>query len=99
MKQVEDATSADLVDARKADEDRKASHVALVAAKKRRSPVQQAEEVTSASKADESADAEKSMFELQTFQSTAAVSYAGQVETANEQLPFESQPTPANPDP
>ena len=35
MKQVEDETSADLVDARKADEDRKANHVALVAAKKR----------------------------------------------------------------
>ena len=29
-----DETSADLVDARKADEDRKANHVALVAAKK-----------------------------------------------------------------
>ena len=91
MKEVEDETSADLADARKADEDRKANHVALVAAKKRRSPVQRCSaDVNNTSKADESADAEKSMFELQTVRSTVAVSHAGQVETANEQLPFES---------
>ena len=65
MKQVEDETSVDLFDARKADED-----------------------VNSVYRADESADAEKSMFELQAVQSTAALSYAKQVETPNEQLPF-----------
>ena len=53
--------------------------MALVAAKKR-SPVQRySADVNSASKADKSADAENSMFQLQTVQSTDAVSYAGVV--------------------
>ena len=92
MKQVEDETSADLVDARKADEDRKANHLANVAAKKRRSPVQRCRaDVNSVSKADESADAEKSMFELYPVQSTAVLSCAGQVETTIAESMFECQ--------
>ena len=71
----------------------KANHAALVAAKKRRLPDQQCSaDVISASKADDAAEAEISMFELQPVQRTAAVSYAGLVETANEQLTLESHP-------
>ena len=39
-----------------------------------------------ATKADEAADAGSSMFELHPVQSTAAVSWAGQVETSNEEV-------------
>ena len=82
MKQLEDETSADLDDAPKADEDSKANHVAFVAARKRRSPVQRCNaDVNSVSKADESADAERPVFELHPVQNTAALSCAGQVET------------------
>ena len=85
--------SADLADARKAEEDCKANHAALVAAKKRRLPVQQCSaDVISGSKADDAAEAQISMFELQPVQSTSVVSYAGLVETANEQLTLESHP-------
>ena len=84
--------SADLVDARKAEEDCNTNHAALIAAEKRRSPVQQGRaSVTSASKADEAADAERPVFELHPVQSTAALSCAGQVETTIEESTFESQ--------
>ena len=77
--------SADLADALKAEEDRKANYAALVAAKKRRLPIHQYRaDVISASKADEAADAERCMFELQPVQSTAGASYSGHVETSNE---------------
>ena len=54
--------------------------------------------MTSASKADEAADAEKSVFELQQVQSTSAVSYARQVETVNAQSTFESNPATSKAD-
>ena len=44
QKQLKDEMSADLVDAPKAKEDCKTNHAALIAAEKRRSPVQQAEQ-------------------------------------------------------
>ena len=44
QKQLKDEMSADLVDARKAEEDCNTNHAALIAAEKRRSPVQQAEQ-------------------------------------------------------
>ena len=47
--------------------------------------------VTSASKADEAAHAERSVFELHPVQSTAALLCAGQVETTIEESTFESQ--------
>ena len=73
-----DEMSADLVDARKAEEDCKTIHATLIAAEKRRPPVQQGKaSVTSASKADEAADPEGSVFELHPVQSTAALSCAG----------------------
>ena len=50
QKQLKDEMSADLVDARKADEDCKTNYVALIAAEMERSPVQQARaDVTSTS--------------------------------------------------
>ena len=67
-----------------------------------RSSMTQNEEVranmTSASKVDEAADTEKSVFESQPVQSTSAVSYAGQVETVNEQSIFESNPATSKAD-
>ena len=84
LKQSRDEMSADLVDARKAEEDCKTNHATFIAAEKRRSPVQQGRtDVINASKADEAADAGRSVFELHSVQSTAAVSCAGQAETAN----------------
>ena len=47
--------------------------------------------VTSASKANEAADAEESVFESQPVQSTAAVSRAGQIEAVNKQSTIESK--------
>ena len=91
QKQLKDEMSADLVDAQKAEEDCKTNHAALIAAEKRRSPVQQAKgSVTSASK-DEAADAERSVFVLHPVQSTAALLCAGQVETTIEESTFVSQ--------
>ena len=91
LKQSRDEMSADLVDARKAEEDCKTNHAAFIAAEKRRSPVQQGRtDVINASKADEAADAGRSVFELHSVQSTAAVSCAGQAETANEESTFGS---------
>ena len=56
--------SADLVDACQAEEHCKTNHAALIAVE-RRSPVQQARaDETSASKAEEAADAERPVFEL-----------------------------------
>ena len=54
--------------------------------------------MTSASKVDEAADTEKSVFESQPVQSTSAVSYAGQVETVNKQSTFESNPATSKAD-
>ena len=48
-------------------------------------------DVNSASKADETTDAVKTMIESKTVRSTAAVPYAEQVETASEQPAFENQ--------
>ena len=60
--------------------------------KKRRLPVRQVRaDVTCATTADEAADVEGSMFESRPFQSTAAVSCAGQVETTNKESTYESQ--------
>ena len=49
--------------------------------------------VISTSKADETSDAVKFVIESQPVQSTAAVSYARQVETENEQTTLKSQYT------
>ena len=54
--------------------------------------------MTSASKVDEAADTEGSVFKSQPVQSTSAVSYAGQVETVNEQSTFESNPATSKAD-
>ena len=83
QKQLKDDKSADLVDARKAEEDCNTNHATLIAAEKR--------SVISASKADEAADAERPVFELHPVQSTAALLCAGQVETTIEESTFESQ--------
>ena len=48
-------------------------------------------DANSSSKADEATDAVKTMIESRTVQSTAAVPYAEQVETASEQPLFEIQ--------
>ena len=48
--------------------------------------------MTSVPKDDEAADAEKPVFEMQPVQGTAALSYAGQVETANEQPRLRTSP-------
>ena len=54
--------------------------------------------MTSASKVDEAADTEESVFESQPVRSTSAVSYAGQVETVNEQSTFKSNPATSKAD-
>ena len=92
QKQLKDEMSADLVDARKAEEDCKTNHAVLVAAEKRRSPVQQGRaSVTSASKADVG-----QCFDLHPVHSTTALLCAGQVETTIEELTFESQLSVSN---
>ena len=53
QKQLKEEMSDDLADARKAEDDCKTNHAALIAAERRRSPVQQARaDVTSASESD-----------------------------------------------
>ena len=92
QKQLMEEMLADLVGAQKAEEDCKTNHAALIAAEKRTSPVQEGRaSVSSASKADEAADAERPVFEVHPVQSTAALSCAGQAETTIEEWTFESQ--------
>ena len=80
QKQLKDEMSADLFDARKAEEDCKSNHAAFIAAEKRRRA-----SVTSASETDKAT--------VHPAQSTAALSCARQVETTIEESTFESQPS------